>query len=341
MTASLGVEISPGRFRALPAVVRPLLRDDAGVAAADDLGTLADRLQRRHRGSRSASASSTARVGWPDRGAERAGAITAGARRGGRAGAGDGPALGLARTSNWWRCSTAASRVDRTLARLRRTRRRATGPAARPGRRGRLAARPGGQRRRASASTTSPGWRRGPTTRWPGSTATRRAPVLRLSPIDVGPRPGRAALWGEVTAVLTSATIPPRSAERLGLDRGGAVDELDVGSPFDYRSHALLYVARHLPDRRTPEAEPALHDELEAADRRRRRPHAGPVHQPAGHRAAAERPRPAARPTGCSSKGSSRRPAARGVRCATRRPACSPPSASGRAWTSRAGPCRS
>ena len=51
-------------------------------------------------------------------------------------------------------------------------------------------------------------------------------------------------------------------AERLGLPEG-RVDELDVGSPFDYRSHALLYVARSLPDRRSPEAEPALHDELE------------------------------------------------------------------------------
>ena len=35
-----------------------------------------------------------------------------------------------------------------------------------------------------------------------------------------------------------------------------------MGSPFDYRSHALLYVARHLPDRRAPGAEEALHEEL-------------------------------------------------------------------------------
>ena len=31
-----------------------------------------------------------------------------------------------------------------------------------------------------------------------------------------------------------------------------------VGSPFDSRAHALLYVARHLPDRRAPQAEVAL-----------------------------------------------------------------------------------
>jgi ATP-dependent DNA helicase DinG len=61
--------------------------------------------------------------------------------------------------------------------------------------------------------------------------------------------------------VLTSATVPPRVTERLGL-ADFDVDELDVGSPFDYRSNALLYVARHLPDRRRPESEPALHEEL-------------------------------------------------------------------------------
>jgi len=48
---------------------------------------------------------------------------------------------------------------------------------------------------------------------------------------------------------------------RLGLPEAGT-DELDVGSPFDYREHAMLYVARSLPDRRKPEAEPAIADEL-------------------------------------------------------------------------------
>jgi ATP-dependent DNA helicase DinG len=91
---------------------------------------------------------------------------------------------------------------------------------------------------------------------------TPRAPVLRLSPIDVAP-PLAASLWGMVTGVLTSATIPLRLTERLGLDRF-PVDVLDVGSPFDFRNHALLYVARHLPDRRDPSAVPALHDELHA-----------------------------------------------------------------------------
>ena len=89
---------------------------------------------------------------------------------------------------------------------------------------------------------------------------SRRSPRLRLSPIDVGPALS-GLLWGDVTAVLTSATIPPRLADRVGLD-GFDAEELNVGSPFDYRSHALLYVARHLPDRRAARAEEALHEEL-------------------------------------------------------------------------------
>ena len=89
---------------------------------------------------------------------------------------------------------------------------------------------------------------------------TRRNPRLRLSPIDIGPALA-SVLWGEVTAVMTSATIPPRLVERVGL-AGFDTEELDVGSPFDYRAHSLLYVARHLPDRRAPGADEALHEEL-------------------------------------------------------------------------------
>ncbi len=89
---------------------------------------------------------------------------------------------------------------------------------------------------------------------------TRRNPRLRLSPIDVGPALA-GLLWGDVTSVLTSATIPPRLVERVGLE-SFATEELNVGSPFDYRAHALLYVARHLPDRRAEGAEEALHEEL-------------------------------------------------------------------------------
>ena len=61
--------------------------------------------------------------------------------------------------------------------------------------------------------------------------------------------------------MLTSATIPANLAARLGIPRD-QVDELDVGSPFDYKTNSLLYVAKHLPDRRDPSAEPAICAEL-------------------------------------------------------------------------------
>ncbi|MGH9282661.1 MAG: ATP-dependent DNA helicase, partial [Acidimicrobiales bacterium] len=90
----------------------------------------------------------------------------------------------------------------------------------------------------------------------------RPTPVLRMAPVDVGSLLAEH-LWGSVTAVLTSATIPPLLPDRLGI---GAVncDQLDVGSPFPYEENALLYCAAHLPDPRHPEHQAALHDELEA-----------------------------------------------------------------------------
>ena len=84
-------------------------------------------------------------------------------------------------------------------------------------------------------------------------------PVLRVAPIDVG-NALAAVLWSSATAVLTSATVPPGLGARLGL-RPETVD-LDVGSPFDYRTQALLYVPR-LPDVRHPDHEAAAHAELE------------------------------------------------------------------------------
>ena len=88
-------------------------------------------------------------------------------------------------------------------------------------------------------------------------------PVLKLAPVDVGEVLAER-LWSEpVTAVLTSATIPPNVATRLGLEPG-ASDEVDVGSPFPFEEHGLLYCAAHLPDPRRAEYEAAMHAELEA-----------------------------------------------------------------------------
>jgi ATP-dependent DNA helicase DinG len=92
---------------------------------------------------------------------------------------------------------------------------------------------------------------------WVESSGTQ--PALRVSPIDVGGELAKV-LWSSATPVLTSATIPPGIAARLGL--GKDTVELDVGSPFDYRSQSLLYVPR-LPDVRRPQHEAAAHAELE------------------------------------------------------------------------------
>jgi ATP-dependent DNA helicase DinG len=91
------------------------------------------------------------------------------------------------------------------------------------------------------------------------------APVLKVAPIDIAPLLS-ALLWedeGAPTAVLTSATIPPNIALRLGIPPG-SYDQLDVGSPFDFAHQALLYCALHLPDPRNERYEKAMHDELEA-----------------------------------------------------------------------------
>ncbi len=89
------------------------------------------------------------------------------------------------------------------------------------------------------------------------------APVLRVAPLDVGAA-FRERLWSREdapTAVLTSATIPLRLGERLGLPPG-SYDQLDVGSPFAYDEQSLLYCPLHLPDPRDQGFETAMQDEL-------------------------------------------------------------------------------
>jgi ATP-dependent DNA helicase DinG len=84
------------------------------------------------------------------------------------------------------------------------------------------------------------------------------APVLRMAPVDVGERLAEC-LWPKVTAVLTSATIPPHMAHRLAIPN---CVTLDVGSPFAHREQALLYCAAHLPDPRRPTFQDAAQQEL-------------------------------------------------------------------------------
>ena len=231
MTSSLGVEVTPGRFRALMTAARPLVeaRDaellDSLGAAGDLLGVyLADRV-----GERVLRDDGEARIEDRElaellaRASDFTRRVVDALRRGGaqRSFLDDGgETADPDRSSRKTRSLQAAAHLAEDLHRL-------------VGRRdGEVA------------------WVDG----------TRRNVRLRLSPIDVGPALA-GMLWGTVTSVLTSATIPPRLAERVGLE-DFPTEELNVGSPFDYRAHSMLYVARHLPDRRSPGAEEAIHEEL-------------------------------------------------------------------------------
>jgi ATP-dependent DNA helicase DinG len=229
MTSSLGVEVTPGRFRALSVSARSLVEDrDADLLTSlqtigDQLGaTLIDRV-----GTRVLHADADPPVDDRPlaellaRASDVAGRVTDALRRGGlqtsllAEGGADAD-----RGSRKTRAISAAAHLTDDLHRL------------------------------VSRSDGEVAWVDG----------TRRNIRLRLSPINVGPVLS-ASLWGEVTAVMTSATVPPLLVNRVGL-QDFTTEELNVGSPFDYRAHALLYVARHLPDRRAPEAEAALHKEL-------------------------------------------------------------------------------
>jgi ATP-dependent DNA helicase DinG len=90
----------------------------------------------------------------------------------------------------------------------------------------------------------------------------RDTPRLEVAPLDVGPAMADG-VWSKRTAILTSATIPSSLASRVGI----AADEVtvaDVGSPFDYEHHSLLYCAMHLPNPNSDGFRAAVHDELEA-----------------------------------------------------------------------------
>ena len=136
-----------------------------------------------------------------------------------------------------------------------------------------------------------PGPRAVRTARWRGSRAPTTRPVLRVAPLDVGAA-FRDRLWGREdapTAVMTSATIPPRLGERLGLPPG-SYDVLDVGSPFAYDEQALLYCPVHLPDPRARRVRAGHARGAGRAHRGGRGPDAGPVHQLAGHDGRRRRP---------------------------------------------------
>lgn len=63
------------------------------------------------------------------------------------------------------------------------------------------------------------------------------------------------------TVVFTSATVPESLVERLHIPPDD-VDVIDVGTPFDFANHALLYCATHMPDPRSERYAGAVADEL-------------------------------------------------------------------------------
>ncbi|MBW3084359.1 putative ATP-dependent helicase DinG [Austwickia sp. TVS 96-490-7B] len=98
----------------------------------------------------------------------------------------------------------------------------------------------------------------------------RRGPVLRVAPMSVAMLM-RDTLFTDRTVVLTSATLElggdfTAVAGTMGLVGADAPDwdGLDVGSPFDYQSQAIAYVARHLPAPGRDGTATAVFDEMEA-----------------------------------------------------------------------------
>ena len=97
-----------------------------------------------------------------------------------------------------------------------------------------------------------------------------RGSVLRVAPMSVA-MAVRDHVFGDRTVVLTSATIElggtfDAVAGTIGLRGEGAPEwtGLDVGSPFDYPTQGIAYVARHLPPPGRDGTPPEVLDEIEA-----------------------------------------------------------------------------
>ena len=304
MTDSLGVEIGPGRFRALaasgpPPGRRPIRRRVEAWPRWTRVAEVGEPLLHRvlrprwpassavvpARRRRCREASRRRPAGGPGPGPAPRPTPRARPEGGGRgrvresraaARAGRRP-FGDPAAPTRGRCALAIGRVGRLVDALRRAERESgddrrqrdplpagPGPAGRrpPGRR------PGQARRRSTddeVAWVDGGSRFAEPAGVPhrGRAAAGRAPVGRgdRRP-DLGHGPARAARTG-------SAFRPSAPTSSMWAAR----------STTAY--HAMLYVARSLPDRRRPESEPAIHDELERPDR----------------------PRPAGAPSPCSPAG--------------------------------------
>lgn len=94
----------------------------------------------------------------------------------------------------------------------------------------------------------------------PFASGTAERPRLEIAPLEVGSTLN-AGVWSQRTAILTSATIPLSLPQRIGLPETGW-DAIDVGSPFNYEAHSLLYCAKSLPAPNEPMRDEAVHDEI-------------------------------------------------------------------------------
>ncbi len=86
--------------------------------------------------------------------------------------------------------------------------------------------------------------------------------ALAWAPVDVS-EILRDELWERpITAILVSATLEPTLVRRrLGLE---GVQQIEVASPYDYRSQSLLYAPVDLPEPRALGADDRLAEEVEA-----------------------------------------------------------------------------
>jgi ATP-dependent DNA helicase DinG len=254
MTGALGVEITPGRLRGVAQVTRGLVgADDGGVV--DGVAEVADRLDavlsplvgRRvlHEGSDDPAPESQELAAVLELAGGRLGALNGALRRAAAEPTGLGGATGLGGGGG------------------------GAGRGGGAGARGGSAGDDEGARRNRALLSVGHlgeelsriiGLGDGQVAWVEASGPSGRTPTLRVAPIDVGPLLA-SRLWPHVTAVLTSATVPPQLESRLGLPPKDT-DHLEVGSPFPFETCALLYCAKHLPDPRRPGAREALHAEL-------------------------------------------------------------------------------
>ncbi len=222
-SASFGFEIGAGRLQALARATRPILEDQSAAIAVEEAGLLLADALSEHRGSTLPRPLADATLERLVVTRERVVRLLAEIRKAIRSASDNDSSVEAGVRARHLRAQQAASHLDRDLSEV------------------------------IDLPDSKVSWVEGP----------EHAPLLKVAPLDVGAEM-TARLWNRddaPTAVLTSATIPPRLPERLGMPPG-SFEHLDVGSPYSYDEQALLYCPLHLPDPRDAGYEAAMHEEL-------------------------------------------------------------------------------